>query len=258
MPIKLNYQIYGEGKPVIILHGLFGSSRNWTSIAKKLSANFRIINVDLRNHGDSDHADTMTYSEMTEDIYQLLNECGLEQASLIGHSMGGKVAMAFALNHQIVIKNLIVLDIAPVSYRREYMHLIEALLRLPVDEIKNRKQADEYLIADIPETSLRQFLLQNLVHDGNGFRWRINLGVIKTSLEYITGFPEAESGTIHNGPVLFLRGENSDYISSENFPDIEKYFPMASIHAIKNAGHWLHAEQPQAVLDKITSFLTDH
>ena len=101
MPIKLNYQIYGEGKPVIILHGLFGSSRNWTSIAKKLSANFRIINVDLRNHGDSDHADTMTYSEMTEDIYQLLNECGLEQASLIGHSMGGKVAMAFALNHQI-------------------------------------------------------------------------------------------------------------------------------------------------------------
>jgi len=258
MPVKLNYQIYGQGKPIIILHGLFGSSRNWTSIAKKLSENFQIINVDLRNHGGSDHADTMTYHEMAEDIYQLLNECNLEQASLIGHSMGGKVAMAFALNHQIVIKNLVVLDIAPVSYRREYIHLIEALLRLPVNEINNRKQADEALQSDIPETPLRQFLLQNLMQDGDGFRWRINLGVIKTSIEDIAGFPEAESGTIYKGPVLFLRGENSDYISSEYFSVIEKYFPNSNIHTIKDAGHWLHAEQPQAVLDKITSFLTDH
>jgi len=258
MPIKLNYQTYGEGKPVIILHGLFGSSRNWTSIAKKLSGDFQIINVDLRNHGDSAHAETMTYPEMAEDIYQLLNERGLEQASLIGHSMGGKVAMAFALNHQIVIKNLVVLDIAPVSYCREYMQLIEALLRLPINKIKNRKQADEILQTDIPESTLRQFLLQNLVQDGNGFRWRINLGVIKTSIEDIAGFPEAESGTIFKGPVLFLRGENSDYISSEYFSVIEKYFPKSNIHTIKNAGHWLHAEQPQEVLDKITSFLTEH
>jgi len=258
MPIKLNYQSYGEGKSVIILHGLLGSSRNWTSIAKKLSVNFQIINVDLRNHGDSDHADTMTYPEMAEDICQVLDKCGLEQASLIGHSMGGKVAMNLALNHQSYIKHLIVLDIAPASYRGEFMHLIDALQRLPVNEIKNRKQADETLQSDIPETMLRQFLLQNLVQDGNGFRWRINLGVIKTSLELLAGFPEADPGTNHNGPVLFLRGENSDYLRSEHFPMIEKYFPMASMHTIKNAGHWLHAEQPQAVLDKITSFLTDH
>jgi len=257
MPIKLNYQIYGEGKPVIILHGLFGSSRNWTSIAKKLSANFQIINVDLRNHGNSDHAETMTYPEMAEDLYQMLDECDQEQASLIGHSMGGKVAMTFALNHQSTIKHLIVLDIAPVSYRREYMQLIEALQRVPVNEINNRKQADESLQTDVPESTLRQFLLQNLMQDGNGFRWRINLGVIKTSINTIANFPEADPGTIYEGPVLFLRGENSDYISSEHFPVIEKYFPQSNIHTIKDAGHWLHAEQPQVVLDKITSFLTD-
>ena len=159
---------------------------------------------------------------------------------------------------QKVIKNLVVLDIAPVSYQREYIDLIEALQRLPVNEINNRKQADEALQTDIPETPLRQFLLQNLVQVGDSFRWRINLGVIKTSIEDIAGFPEAKSGTIYKGPVLFLRGENSDYISNEYFSVIEKYFPKSNIHTIKNTGHWLHAEQPQAVLDKITSFLTEY
>ena len=255
MTVKLNYQIQGEGIPVIILHGLFGSSRNWATIARKLAADYQVINVDLRNHGDSECADSMSYPEMADDIHDLLDECGLVTVNIIGHSMGGKVAMAFALNHASRLEKTIVLDIAPVAYRNEYSHLIDALEKITLDNIKNRKEANESLRAEIPEEMLRQFLLHNLVQDSDGFRWRINLQAIKNNLTYITGFLGLNSKHLHTGSALFLGGGNSNYIQPEHHAIIKTHFPNAEIQTVEGSGHWLHAEKPQEVLEKITTFL---
>lgn len=257
MAAKLHYQTYGEGRPVIILHGLFGSSRNWTSFAKKLSEDYQVIAIDLRNHGKSEHADTMTYPEMASDIADVLEESGLEKASLVGHSMGGKVAMTFALQNRSMIDQLIVLDVAPISYQNEFHNLLDAMDGIPLSTIKSRSHADALLTNEIPDASLRMFLLQNLQQDGDGYYWRVNLGSIKKSLIDISSFPAPVSVNSFEGKVLFLSGDSSDYVRPQHHPIIRQYFSRALIHTVKDAGHWLHADQPDKVLEKIKSFLND-
>jgi pimeloyl-ACP methyl ester carboxylesterase len=238
------------------MHGLFGSSRNWTAFARRLSASHQVVTVDLRNHGNSGHADTMSYPELAADIRAFMLARGFATASLIGHSLGGKVAMCFALTHTTLVERLVVLDIAPVAYRNEYQALIESMAALPLAELTSRRHADELLAWSIPDAQLRQFLLQNLVQEGGCYRWRINLNVFKNSLAELGRFPAFAAGSAHAGPALFLGGSASDYLHPRHNQAIGRYFTNAEIRYVENAGHWLHIDQPQAVLDRITAFLS--
>jgi len=257
MSVQLNFETYGQGKPVIILHGLFGSARNWRSIAKKLGNQYQVFSVDLRNHGDSEHADSMYYMEMVEDLRQFLHDRNLDKASLIGHSMGGKTAMAFALEYEEIIDKLVVLDIAPVQYKNEFEQLIDAMLGLELGEISSRNQANDLLKSGIKDGGLRLFLLQNLIHEAEGFQWRINLPAIKAALTDISAFPTFMKSSQYSGPTLFLGGEMSDYILPDYHKDIKSFFPEADIISITAADHWLHADQPQRVFEEISRFLAD-
>lgn len=255
MTVRLHYNIHGEGAPLIILHGLFGSSRNWQTIAKKLVGNFQVITPDLRNHGMSFHALSMTYTEMAEDILELIRDLSLDNVSLIGHSMGGKVAMINALFHSHVIEKLAVLDIAPVSYEHRYGKLCQAMQNLPLDQINNRNEAGEILNDQINDLFLTQFLLQNLLRAEDGFEWRINLPAIQSNIESISSFPDMGNGKQYDKPALFLGGEKSHFVQPEYHGEIKKHFPNAEIELIENAGHMLHIEQPDIVIDKIRNFL---
>ena len=257
MPVTLNYQTFGEGKPIIILHGLLGSSRNWSSIAKRLSSSHQVITADLRNHGESEHAEEMSYEDLANDVLHLIENLGLDKTTIIGHSMGGKTAMVSALLNPSLIDQLIILDIAPVTYDHKYGDLFSALKQLPLETISNRKEADEHLAAALPEAEagLRQFLLQNLVKEGERYRWRINLAAIIENIPAITDFPFTNLADSYPGKSLFLSGENSEYILDEHHPVIRQYFPEAEIYTIEKAGHWIQADNPGAVLEKIMNFL---
>lgn len=254
MRVKLNYQTFGAGHPVIILHGLLGSNRNWHFHAKQLANSFQVITVDLRNHGDSGHGQSMSFEEMAGDIADLFRELGLKKGSVIGHSMGGKVAIAFALLHRPLLDRLIVLDVAPVDYGTRFGHVIDAMMNLPLAGITSRREADESLAREIADTMLRQSLLQNLVRESDHFRWRPNLSAMKQNLSEIGGFdlPPTEP---YREPVLFIGGGNSKYILPEYHAPIKKYFPQAEIHTIPDAGHWLQMDQPQQLLEEINRFL---
>ena len=255
MSVKLHHNIIGTGNPVIILHGLFGSSRNWQSVAKTLSENFQIITPDLRNHGQSFHAESMTYTEMAEDVLTLINELSLGKVSIVGHSMGGKVAMINALLHSHMINKLAVLDIAPVSYEHRYGKLFQAMNNLPLDQIKNRNEAEKILNDQINDIFLTRFLLQNLSRTDNGFEWRFNLPAIQSNIEHISSFPDLELDAKYEKPALLLGGNNSHFVQPDYHGVIKKYFPNAEIELIENAGHMLHIEQPEVVINSIRQFI---
>lgn len=255
MAVRLHYRDTGKGEPVIILHGLFGSSRNWQGIAKKLAEEFRIIAVDLRNHGQSAFADSMLYTEMADDLYHLISQLSLESPNLIGHSMGGKVAMMTALKYQNRIKKLVVLDIAPVQYGHRYGKIFSALNNLPLDRITSRDEAEKLLDQEINDPDLTRFLLQNLTRSGPGFLWRINIRAIEENIKYINTFPENIDNLQWNNPALFLGGKNSRFIQPLYHKAILDLFPVAEIELIENAGHMLHIEQAATVVGKIRDFL---
>ena len=255
MPVRLHYRDTGKGEPVIILHGLFGSSRNWQGIAKKLAEEFRIIAVDLRNHGQSAFADSMLYTEMAEDLFHLISQLSLESPNLIGHSMGGKVAMMTALNYQTLVKKLVILDIAPVNYGHRYGKIFSALNSLPLNRITSRNEAEKILDQTINDQDLTRFLLQNLTRSGPGFQWRINIRSIEENIEYINTFPENIDSRKWNKPALFLGGKNSMFIQPRFHKAILDLFPAAEIELIENAGHMLHIEQAATVVGKIRDFL---
>lgn len=255
MPVKLNYQILGGGDPVVILHGLFGSLSNWNPVAKALADHFRVISVDLRNHGGSEHTEHMSYPNMVEDLRALVDDLELSAVNFIGHSMGGKAAMGFALTHPELINKLIVADVAPASYTPGFQDYIAAMQALPLASLNTRNEAEQYLSKVVPAPSIRQFLLQNLVRGDNGFAWRINLKAIGNDLETLAGFPENWPHRSYAGPVCFLAGEHSTYIGPEHHGIIAGLFPASRLHVIEDAGHWLHAEQPEAVINHISAFL---
>jgi len=255
MPVKLHFQTLGTGTPVLILHGLFGSLGNWRMLAKHLSASHRVITVDLRNHGKSAHAGSMTYVEMAEDVLHLITDQALQNTILIGHSMGGKTVMTAALMQPELIDRIIVMDIAPVSYKHRYGKLFTAMRDLPLHSIKNRTGAEKMLDALINDPELARFLLQNLVRTGNGFAWRLNLPALRNNIEHISGFPDLGPRAQYRKPALFLGGVNSYFIQPEHHPVIRDYFPKAEIESVEKAGHMLHIEQPEIVLDKIRRFI---
>ena len=252
----LVFEEYGQATQpaLLILHGFFASSRNWRKIARKLAENLHIYLLDMRNHGDSPHDAIMDYPSMAADIELFLDSQQLNRANILGHSMGGKAAMWLALSHPERINKLIVADIAPVSYRHSFDNLIQALKQLPLDKLTNRKQADSLLSGPIPESSFRQFLLQNLVLKEGKYSWRIDLDVFSNTADDIIAFPDTGTMQAYSDKVLFLAGETSNYIDQQS---VEKLFPKAEVKTIEKAGHWLHAEQPEAFCDAVNEFLCE-
>lgn len=257
MPVKLNYQTYGEGEPLYLLHGLFGSNRNWLSVARQLGTTEKIIAVDLRNHGESGHADSMDYTEMAGDIAALAQSLGHNRINLLGHSLGGKTGMAVALEYPQLLDKLIVADIAPVVYNPEHDKYVTAMQKLPVAELTSRTEASDLLASDIDDPNLRQFLLQNLIKDpATGYRWRLNLEGILRNYEKLRSFPAELQQRQFRGPSLFLAGARSSYVLPEYHAAIKKLFPGAEIVTIEGAGHWLHADKPEAVTGEVRKFLS--
>ncbi len=246
----------GDGSPALILHGLFGRRRNWQAIQKRLADDTRIITADLRNHGDSPWDNTMTYEAMAEDIASLIRHLDAGPAVVVGHSMGGKAAMALALSAPELVSGLMVIDIAPVPYDHEYGPYIKAMRCVPLDTLSRRSDAEKYMEDVISDRSIRAFLLQNLAQENDKITWQVNLDAIEDGLPDILDFPNA-LGDPYEGPTLMLRGGNSDFILDEHHPAIEALFPMATHDVIENAGHWIHAEKPAEVIDQIKTFINN-
>lgn len=253
--ISLNFKSYGQGNPVIILHGLFGTLDNWQTIARQLSANYLVYLVDQRNHGRSPHTDDFDYSLLAEDLKDFMESEGMSQATIIGHSMGGKTAMQFAVSYPEMVHSLIVVDIAPKAYEGGHQEIFDALLSVDLTKIESRKMADEQLMSAIPDFGVRQFLLKNLTREKEGgYRWKMNLPAIYKNYQHILDNILLDEP--FSGPSLFIRGEKSGYIKQEDDSLIKSVFPEAQIVTIPNAGHWVHAEAPKALLLAFENFMT--
>lgn len=251
--MQLNYQISGSGEPLVILHGLFGTLENWGAQIKALSEHFTVIAVDLRNHGRSPHSDDMSYPLMSDDVIELLDELNLNQVLLMGHSMGGKVAMQLAMNHPERLKKLIVVDISPVVYEPNHDDVFAGLFSIQLDQIKSRSEADKQLSEHVKDLGVRAFLLKNLYrNEEKAFAWRMNLEVLHTAYNNISQPP---SGQPYAGDTLFIKGENSNYITAKYTDAITSNFPAVKYKMIQGAGHWPHAEKPTVFTKLVTNFL---
>jgi esterase len=251
----LHYSETGSGEPLFVLHGLFGSSKNWQSLARVFSQQFKVFTLDLRNHGQSFHHREMNYAVMVGDVYRLMVHLGIDSCSLIGHSMGGKTAMLMALEHPQMVSQLVVADIAPVAYAHAYSHLINSILGIKLDRVDNRSTIDILLQRDIPDSLLRNFLLQNLEGKTGQWRWKVNWPVIDEHMNQLTGFPNLSPEWKIATSTLFIRGENSEYIGNAEEANIAVHFDNATVRTIANAGHWLHAEQPEKFSQLALDFL---
>ena len=255
MVVRLTATEYGEGKPIAILHGLFGSARNWASIAQHLATRYRVIAFDLRNHGASPWADAMDYPAMAEDVRAAMVARGHRRFALIGHSMGGKAAMVSALGAPETVERLIVVDIAPIALPAPFLGWVRALRALDLAAVARRRDADAALAAAIPGGAERAFLLQSLVFGEGAPRWRLNLAALEAALPTIGGFPTFPPSTRYDGPSLFIAGGKSDLLPRCAEPAIRALFPRARIERIAEAGHWVHVEQPAAFLTLVEPFL---
>jgi esterase len=255
----LNFVRIGEGEPLIILHGLFGSNKNWQSISKVFSQSFDVLTLDLRNHGESFHSDVMDYPSMVRDVHHLLNQLEIKSCRLMGHSMGGKVAMLFASQYPQLISQLVVVDIAPIAYQHNFDHLIDPIIALKLDEMDTRTDVDKALQTDIADSQLRQFLLQSLDCKPNGWRWKNNWSAIKKHRDKIIGFQIPEEAQSDRWKVststLFISGELSDYVDEKGKAEINHHFEHPHFKVINGADHWLHAEQPKQFADAVINFL---
>lgn len=251
--MKLNYKSFGEGQPLIIMHGLMGMLDNWQAPGKELAEHFKVYIVDLRNHGHSPHSPEHTYGVMVDDVIELMDDLGLKNANILGHSMGGKVAMKLAQDHPERVDKLVVADIGPRFYKVHHQSVIAGLRAVPLKDISKRTDAEQYMKADIPQPEVRQFLMKSLFHkDRNQFGWRFNLEAIEMNLERIG---EAIDEMDYQGETVFIRGRESDYILDEDWPDIKLLFPHAYLVTIEGAGHWLHAEKPTEFIAAVNEFL---
>ena len=253
MDIHLNYKLKGSGKPIIILHGLFGMLDNWNSIGSQLAKNYATYLVDQRDHGRSSKSKEFAYNLLARDLKIFCEEHGLEKVNLIGHSMGGKTAMTFANEYPEMIDKLMVVDIAPKEYKGGHEYIFEAILSVPLAQITKRSEVDEHLSDRIKNKGVRQFLMKNLTRKKEGgFEWKANFQLLFDSYDEIKGMPTLQKG--NELEVLFIKGGLSDYISQEDETSIQEYFPNARVETFSNAGHWVHAEQPKMLIDSIYSF----
>lgn len=252
--MELNYKVYGEkGDDLIILHGLLGSLDNWQTIAKSLSAHFRVWVLDQRNHGRSPHTSDISYPLLAGDLQAFMQQHEIDKAHILGHSMGGKVAMIFAFLYPDRVEKLIVADIGPVAYQGDHLPLMDAMLSMPLAQIQERSEAEAHLAQTIHSAAIRQFLLKNLGRDLNGFFWKPALQVLRNNYASLMGFDPGNA--TFQGPVLFMKGSKSGYIRTEDFKYYQSIFPQAEMVVIPDAGHWLHAEQPQLFVEEVNRFL---
>lgn len=252
--MTLNAIQAGEGPPVVILHGLFGAARNFGALHRALAPRFRVIALDMRNHGDSPHAADMRYPTLAADVHETLQALGVDQAAVIGHSMGGKAAMAMALQWPNQVGRVLVSDIAPVIYQHGNTVFTAAMQAIPLTPELTRRAADAALAQSVPDQTLRSFLLQNLQFGANP-HWRIGLDEIAAAIPDLEGWINLPS--TYQGPSLFVTGANSGYVLPEHRPIIRAQFPTARFVAIKNAGHWVHADNPAVFLSVVEAFLHD-
>lgn len=248
MTALLHCETLGQGPDVMVLHGLFGAGRNWLTVARRLAAHYTFHLVDLRNHGRSPHLPAMGYLDMAADVRALAAHLALDAYTLVGHSMGGKVAMTLALTDARALARLVLIDIAPAAYPDRFAEMIAGLRALDLHTIRRRADADAQLAAVIPETTVRQFILQNLVfHDGRP-AWRANLAVLQDQMPYILGPLPVSPAARYTGPTWFIRGELSDRVTAAHEPTIARYFPRHRIATVAGGGHWPHAEAPAAFM----------
>ena len=261
--MELFFRKYGKGPPLIIIHGLYGSSDNWVSISRKLAENFKVYLIDQRNHGKSPHSTEHNYQLLKEDLREFMDSQSIEKAIIIGHSMGGKTAMFFAVDYPERVSHLIIADISPRSYETTnsnqllaHSTIIRAMYNIDFYGITKRQEIDKILAKSIPENRIRQFLLKNIKRSkDNKYSWSLNIKTIKNELANIMKGLDENQPEIIEFPVLFIKGEKSDYILNEDKKAIQKIFPYSDIETIPNTGHWLHAEQPGLFLEKIKNFI---
>jgi pimeloyl-ACP methyl ester carboxylesterase len=252
--MKLNYRRSGSGPPLLLLHGLFGSLANLQTLGRALADTRDVIAVDLRNHGASPHGPGMSYAAMAGDLRELLDRLNVPSAALLGHSMGGKAAMRFALDYPDRTDVLIVLDIAPRAYAPHHEAEFDAMQALEPAAYSSRAQLDAALAERLQDAQNRQFLLTNIQRDADGrFGWRLDLDAIRAGYDEIVA--AVDSDTSYSGPALFVRGERSQYVSERDGATIRRLFPHAVIETVAGAGHWVHAEQPQEVARIVREFL---
>ncbi len=250
--IVLYYKSLGDGPPLIILHGLFGSGDNWRTIGKDLAKDYQVILVDQANHSRSPWTTTWSYDQAAEDIVAVMDDLDLEKAHVLGHSMGGKVALTLAQMYSSRVDNLIVVDIAPKSYQRGHDLIFEAVFDLDFGQITSRSEADSALATRIDSPMVRQFILKSLARDPeHGWRWKTNFQLLYDTYDEMVGEVAADK-IIH--PTLFVRGGRSIYVSDEDIKAIKEVMPQVEVTTIE-AGHWIHAERPQELLSAIRSFL---
>jgi len=253
--MKLHYQESGSGLPLLIIHGLFGSADNWRSMAKYFAKFYRVISVDLRNHGRSPHSDEQNFKLMAADIVELCDRLSLDRVNVLGHSLGGKVAMAFAEMQAERVHKLVVVDISPRQYFSQHTPLMDAMMALNMAQFSSRKDVDEALAADVPDPAVRQFLLMNLQPGENGLSWRINLPALKANYQALMA-PVCEHAVL-SIPSQFIYGGQSDYVTADDRKLIEQHFTQAIFAVIDKAGHWVHAERPQQFKQLVEEFLRD-
>lgn len=241
--MRLFFQEEGQGAPLIVLHGLFGSLDNWHTLSRAFAPHFKVFALDLRNHGRSPHSEIFHYETMANDVREFFDDQGLPAAFVIGHSMGGKTAMRLALDHPVLIRRLVIVDIAPKEYPGHHDEILDALTGLDLHEFLARKEIDAALSGAIPNMATRQFLLKNLKRDENGkFGWKMNLEVIRKNYNEMNS--PVESVTPFTKPTLFLRSTTSGYIGSEDYPMMRRLFPNLTVTDL-DVGHWIHAEAPE-------------
>jgi esterase len=254
--LRLHARSYGQGEPLVLLHGLFGSAAHWHHIAVRLAGHHRVLAVDLRNHGASPHSAEMDYPALAADVCAVLDERGLRDAAVLGHSMGGKVAMAMALCAPQRVRRLAVVDMAPAVYADTFSPLICAALRLDLAAIQTRECAERLLAPRIPSPSLRAMLLQNLVRRDGAWAWRIGWTAIARNMATLRGFPAALRCCRSDIPALFIRGGESDYVRPGHAALIRARFPQARFQTIAQAGHWVQADRPAELLQAMRAWLS--
>jgi esterase len=253
--MKLFAKILGQGEPLVILHGLFGSLNNWNTLGQKFAEDFTVFLVDQRNHGRSPHDPVHSYEVMAQDLLEFFEEHAISAAHLVGHSMGGKTAMEFALSHSDRVKKLVVVDMSPGATAPTHDTIFEALTSLHLGQFTSRESIDEALKRQIPDETVRQFLLTNLKRDeGGGFAWKMNLDALNRNYgEMNRGI---ENGRKFQGRTLFLAGGNSSYVTEEDVSSIKALFPRVQFRSVPGVGHWVHAEAPDQFLTLVRDFIS--
>ena len=255
VPVDLSFSETGGGEPLVILHGLFGSKRNWSAIARRLGEHHRVISVDLRNHGESPWHERHDYPSLAADVAKLVETVIGGPANVLGHSMGGKAAMVLALTRPALVKKMVVVDIAPVLSTGTPIEYVRAMRGLPLASLTRRSEVADGLAAVIPDATIRNFLSLNAAVGDAGLSWMVNLDAIERDFGAILDFPELPVGQSFAGPTLFLTGERSDYVRPEHREAIERLFTHATFELVAAAGHWVHADAAEAFLAAVNRFL---